>query len=48
MDLEAFQSELDARIARYDLLTHRFYRGWSTGKLSHEHLRAYAWEYFHL
>lgn len=42
-----FQSALDERIASYDLLGHPFYQAWSAGKLSHEHLRAYASEYFH-
>jgi pyrroloquinoline-quinone synthase len=48
MNPEVFQAELDARIARYDLLAHPFYQAWSSGKLSHGHLRAYALEYFHL
>lgn len=47
MDSNEFQVALDARIARHDLLTHPFYRAWSAGKLSTEHLRAYAREYFH-
>ena len=47
MNLKTFQTELEARIARYDLLTHPFYRAWSAGKLAPEHLRAYALEYFH-
>jgi pyrroloquinoline-quinone synthase len=47
MDLKAFQRALDARIAHYDLLKHPFYRAWITGKLSQNHLRAYAIEYFH-
>lgn len=42
-----FQAALDQRIACYDLLTHPFYRAWSAGKLSRDHLRAYAVEYFH-
>jgi pyrroloquinoline-quinone synthase len=47
VNLKDFQTELDARVARYDLLTHPFYKAWSAGKLSREHLRAYALEYFH-
>jgi pyrroloquinoline-quinone synthase len=40
-------TELDARVAPFDLLTHPFYRDWSAGRLSREQLRAYAVEYFH-
>jgi len=47
VNLKVFQAELDARIARYNLLDHPFYKAWSLGKLSREHLRAYALEYFH-
>jgi pyrroloquinoline-quinone synthase len=47
VNLKVFQAELDARIARYNLLGHPFYKAWSAGKLSREHLRAYAMEYFH-
>jgi pyrroloquinoline-quinone synthase len=47
MNPKVFQTELDARVARYNLLTHPFYQAWSAGKLSREHLRAYALEYFH-
>jgi pyrroloquinoline-quinone synthase len=48
MNPKVFQAELDAQVARYDLLAHPFYQSWSAGKLSHEHLRAYALEFFHL
>jgi pyrroloquinoline-quinone synthase len=47
MNLKVFQNALDARVARYELLDHPFYRAWSAGRLSPEHLRAYANEYFH-
>jgi len=43
----AFQSELDAQIARYKVLTHPFHQAWTAGKLTREQLRAYAAEYFH-
>lgn len=43
----AFFNELDARIAKYDLLCHPFYKAWSTGKLTREDLREYAANYFH-
>jgi pyrroloquinoline-quinone synthase len=47
MNLHAFENALDTRIARYDLLGHPFYRAWTAGKLTQEHLRVYAAEYFH-
>jgi pyrroloquinoline-quinone synthase len=47
MDLQAFHTELDRRIARYDLLCHPFYQAWSEGRLTRADLRAYAAEYFH-
>jgi pyrroloquinoline-quinone synthase len=47
MNLKVFQGALDARVSRHDLLSHPFYKAWSAGKLTHEHLRAYATEYFH-
>jgi pyrroloquinoline-quinone synthase len=42
-----FVQELDARIARYDLLCHPFYQAWSEGKLTGEDLRQYAADYYH-
>jgi pyrroloquinoline-quinone synthase len=47
MSPDLFQSELDKRIARFDLLAHPFYQAWIAGRLTREHLRAYALEYFH-
>jgi pyrroloquinoline-quinone synthase len=47
MNLKVFQSALDARVTAYELLSHPFYQAWSEGKLSREHLRTYAKEYFH-
>ncbi len=47
MNLIQFQSALDERVARHDLLTHPFCQAWTAGKLSLGHLRAYAQEYFH-
>jgi len=46
MKLEAFLSELDARVNQYDLLCHPFYKAWSEGKLSRADLREYAAEYY--
>lgn len=47
MNLQEFFAELDARIAKYDLLCHPFYKAWSAGELSREDLREYGREYFH-
>ena len=38
--------ELDARIAKYDLLCHPFYKAWSAGELTREDLREYALDYY--
>jgi len=47
MNSEQFFKELDARIAKYDLLCHPFYKAWSEGKLTREDLREYAQDYYH-
>jgi pyrroloquinoline-quinone synthase len=47
MTLAEFSSQLNARIAKYDLLCHPFYKAWSAGELTREDLRAYAQDYFH-
>ncbi|HTS34681.1 MAG TPA: iron-containing redox enzyme family protein [Candidatus Solibacter sp.] len=47
MDTRTFFQELDARIAKHDLLCHPFYQAWSAGKLSREDLREYAQDYYH-
>ena len=39
--------QLDARIAKYDLLRHPFYEAWSAGRLTRDDLRGYAQDYFH-
>ena len=46
MDQLEFFRELDARVAKYDLLCHPFYQAWSAGELSHEDLRGYALDYY--
>jgi pyrroloquinoline-quinone synthase len=46
MDQLQFFRELDARVAKYDLLCHPFYKAWSAGELTREDLRAYALDYF--
>jgi pyrroloquinoline-quinone synthase len=47
MNSTPFFQELDARIAKYDLLNHPFYKAWSAGELSHDDLREYACQYYH-
>jgi pyrroloquinoline-quinone synthase len=42
-----FCEQLDARIAKYDLLCHPFYKAWATGELTRADLRAYAQDYYH-
>jgi pyrroloquinoline-quinone synthase len=38
---------LEAIVAEKHLLTHPFYLAWTEGKLSREHLKEYAQQYFH-
>ncbi|PYV76164.1 MAG: TENA/THI-4 protein [Acidobacteria bacterium] len=47
MTSKDFFEQLDARIAKYDLLCHPFYKSWSAGKLTREDLRRYGRDYFH-
>lgn len=46
MDMTSFWAEIDAKIAKFDLLCHPFYRAWSNGELTREDLRMYATEYY--
>jgi pyrroloquinoline-quinone synthase len=46
MNSAHFCQELDARIAKYNLLNHPFYKAWSAGELSRENLREYACQYY--
>ena len=46
MTSPAFTEQLEARIAKYDLLCHPFYKAWAAGELTREELRAYATEYY--
>jgi pyrroloquinoline-quinone synthase len=39
------KKELDAIVAKYDLLNHPFYKAWNTGELPVEALKTYAEEY---
>jgi pyrroloquinoline-quinone synthase len=45
MTAAEFTAELGARIAKFDLLCHPFYKAWSAGELTREDLREYALDY---
>ncbi|MBZ5681233.1 MAG: iron-containing redox enzyme family protein [Acidobacteriia bacterium] len=47
MNIAEFSGQLDARIAKYDLLCHPFYKAWAAGKLTRDDLREYAQDYYH-
>lgn len=47
MNGEDFFQQLDARIAKYDLLCHPFYQAWAAGELTRDDLREYARDYYH-
>lgn len=47
MNTAEFFSQLEQRIAKYDLLCHPFYKAWAAGELSRADLRDYAQQYFH-
>ena len=47
MTTEQFFAELEARVAKYDLLRHPFYQAWSAGKLRREDLQDYGRNYYH-
>lgn len=47
MTTTEFFEQLDARIARYDLLCHPFYKAWAAGQLTRDDLREYACDYYH-
>jgi pyrroloquinoline-quinone synthase len=47
MTRKEFFQQLDARIAKYDLLCHPFYKAWSAGELTRDDLREYARDYYH-
>jgi len=46
MNTQEFFERLDARIAKYDLLSHPFYQAWAAGQLTREELRQYAEDYY--
>lgn len=45
--MESVLHELNARIARFDLLCHPYYQAWGAGTLTREDLAAYASDYYH-
>ena len=47
MNTAEFFRRLEARIAKYDLLCHPFYKAWSEGRLRRDDLREYAQDYYH-
>jgi pyrroloquinoline-quinone synthase len=47
MNPSEFFEQLEARIAKYDLLCHPFYEAWSAGELTRDDLRDYAQGYYH-
>jgi len=42
-----FFEQLQARVGKYDLLCHPFYKAWSAGQLTRDDLREYAQDYYH-
>ncbi len=46
MTQSEFCSQLDTRIAQYDLLCHPFYQAWSAGELTRADLAEYAADYY--
>jgi pyrroloquinoline-quinone synthase len=42
-----FFEQLDARIAKHDLLCHPFYKAWRAGELTRDDLREYGQDYYH-
>jgi pyrroloquinoline-quinone synthase len=47
MNTAEFFEQLEARINKYDLLRHPFYKAWAAGELSRDDLREYAQHYYH-
>ncbi|HEY3928579.1 MAG TPA: CADD family putative folate metabolism protein [Candidatus Koribacter sp.] len=45
--MESVLHELNARVAKFDLLCHPYYQAWSAGTLKREDLAAYASDYYH-
>jgi pyrroloquinoline-quinone synthase len=47
MNKTEFFEQMEALIAKYDLLCHPFYRAWAAGELTRDDLREYARNYYH-
>jgi pyrroloquinoline-quinone synthase len=47
MTTKDFFQQLDARIAKYDLLCHPFYTAWTAGELTREDMQEYARDYYY-
>ena len=47
MNTAHFFEQLEAAIAKYDLLCHPFYKAWAAGELTRDDLREYARQYYH-
>jgi pyrroloquinoline-quinone synthase len=47
MNTAQFFEQLEASIAKYDLLCHPFYRAWAAGELTRNDLREYSQHYYH-
>jgi pyrroloquinoline-quinone synthase len=47
MNTTQFFEQLEASIAKYDLLSHPFYKAWAAGELTRDDLREYARHYYH-
>jgi pyrroloquinoline-quinone synthase len=47
MNTTQFFEQLEASIAKYDLLCHPFYKAWAAGELTRDDLREYARHYYH-
>ena len=47
MNTTQFFEQLEASIAKYDLLCHPFYWAWAAGELTRDDLRDYACQYYH-
>jgi pyrroloquinoline-quinone synthase len=47
MNSTQFFEQLEAAIAKYDLLCHPFYKAWTAGELTRDDLREYASNYYH-
>jgi pyrroloquinoline-quinone synthase len=47
-DMDNIVQRIDSEIEKYSLLKHSFYKMWSEGKLTIDHLQGYSKEYFQL